>query len=333
MQQSRGADPPGSSAAGAVAVEMHDVRKVFDHVVALDGIDLEIARGEIVGIIGPSGSGKTTTIRIILGYYAPTEGTVRVEGHDPNRFTRRDREAIGYLPQHFVLYPDLTVAQNLSFIAGAYGMGWIARRRAIPRLLAMMHLGDARDRLAENISGGMQRRLELASALVHDPRLIVLDEPTAGIDPVLRTELWGIFRDLRDRGRTLIVTTQYVTEAEYCDRVALIDAGRVVALGTPDELRKLAYGGERVHLTIPDLDRALTTALLELPFVRSGERVGAEDLDLAVESAREAIPLLTERVQTSGHTVTTVEEAREPFDAVFVRLVERQGARSADLVG
>ena len=306
-----------------LAVAMHGVRKVFDEVVALERIDLEIERGEIVGLIGPSGSGKTTTIRVMLGYFEPSEGTVRVNGSDPSRFSRRDRERIGYLPQHFVLYPDLTVSENLSFVAGAYGMGWVARRRSIPRLLEVMHLTDARRRLAQDISGGMQRRLELASALINDPQLIVLDEPTAGIDPVLRAEVWDVFRDLRDRGRTLVVTTQYVTEAEHCDRVALIDAGTVVALGTPSELRTLAYGGEVVQVTLPDLDRRLTEEILHLPFVHGGERVGAEDVSLIVDSAREAIPLLTEQLQTAGHPVAAIEERRESFDEVFVRLVGR----------
>lgn len=311
------------------AVEMEAVRKTFGDVVAVDALDLVIGTGQIVGIIGPSGSGKTTAIRLMLGLYGPTSGRVRVLGRDPARFSRIDREQIGYLPQHFVLYSDLTVRENLAFIAGTYGLGWLRRRRRLPQLLEMVQLTDASDRLAVNISGGMQRRLALASALVHDPLLLVLDEPTAGLDPVLRTEVWEIFRELQTRGRTLVVTTQYVTEAEYCDVVALIDGGRAVAFGTPEELRQRAFGGDVVRLTVPDLNRTVAAEILDYPFVRDGARTGEEAMRVIVANAREAIPRLTERLREQGYRVSTVEEDRESFDSVFVRLVEQNGARDA----
>lgn len=308
------------------AVEMRGASKRFGDVVAVQSIDLEIDAGEIVGIIGPSGSGKTTTIRLMLGFYHPTSGTVHVFGQDPSRFGRTDRERIGYLPQHFVLYPDLTVRENLAFVASAYGLGWLVRRRRIPEMLQLMHLADARDRLASDISGGMQRRLELASALVHDPHLVVLDEPTGGLDPVLRASVWDMFRDLQRRGRTLVVTTQYVTEAEYCDRVLLIDGGRVVAAGTPDSLRRLAFGGDVLRVTVPDLDRQLANEILLYPFVTSGEWLGNEEMRLVVANAREAIPLLSEWLTDAGRPMPAIEESREPFDRVFVELVEKNGA-------
>lgn len=304
-------------------VEMRGVRKVFGDVVALESVDLTIRTGEIIGIIGPSGSGKTTAIRLMLGIGEPTSGEVRVFGRDPARFSRSDRERIGYLPQHFVLYPDLTVSQNLGFIAGTYGLGWFRRRRRIPALLDMVRLTEAKGRLAQDISGGMQRRLALAAALVHDPELIVLDEPTAGLDPMLRSDVWDMFRELQSRGRTLVVTTQYVTEAEYCDRVELIDAGKVIAFGKPDELRRQAYGGDLVRLTVPGLDRPLVEEITGYPFVVSSERAGEDSLILVVEQAREAIPLLTDRLNGDGHSLTSIEEYREPFDQVFVRLVEQ----------
>lgn len=312
------------------AVEMREVRKDFDDIVALDRVDLTIRRGQIVGIIGPSGAGKTTAIRLLLGIYAPTSGEVRVLGHDPSRFRRRDREQIGYLPQHFVLYPDLSVRENLNFIAGTYGLGWLRRRRRIPYLLSLLHLDDAAGRLAQDISGGMQRRLELASALVHDPALLILDEPTAGLDPVLRAEVWDIFRDLQRRERTIVVTTQYVTEAEYCDVVVLIDGGRVIAAGPPEALRTQAFGGEIVRVTVPGLDWRITEEILGYPFVLSGERSG-DELRLIVENAGETIPLLAERLRERGHPVSAIEEHRESFDRVFVRLVEHRGAGAATM--
>lgn len=302
---------------------MHEVGKEFGSVVALRSIDLSIAAGAIVGIIGPSGSGKTTAIRLLLGIYAPTAGDVRVLGDDPANFSRADRERIGYLPQFFVLYPDLTVYENLAFIAGTYGLGWIRRGRRIAELLDILHLADAKDRLAENISGGMQRRLELGAALINDPDLVILDEPTAGLDPVLRAEIWDTFRAMQRQGRTLVVTTQYVTEAEYCDRVEVIDQGRIIASGTPEDLRRLANGGDVIRLVIPDLDRVTVRAIEAYPFVSHLDWDGKDELQLSVDHASDAIPSLTERLSQDGYAFSSIEEYRETFDAVFVKLVDR----------
>lgn len=315
-----------------LAVEMREVRKEFGSVVAVASIDLAINNGEIVGLIGPSGSGKTTTIRLILGFYEPTSGEVRVYDRNPANFTREDREAIGYLPQHFLLYPEMTVKENLQFVASTYGMGWRSRGARIPELLEMVRLTDAQDRQASDISGGMQRRLALASALIHDPQFLVLDEPTAGIDPVLRSSIWDVFRSLRQEGRTLVVTTQYVTEAEYCDRVVLINEGVVVALGTPSELRRAAFGGELVRLSSPELDRRMMNDLAALPFVRQADRRGENDVVLVVEDAGESIAEITNRMRDAGYPISTIEEYRVSFDQVFVELVKKEGGLVEEVV-
>ncbi|HET7035172.1 MAG TPA: ABC transporter ATP-binding protein [Thermomicrobiaceae bacterium] len=320
-------EPEAAAGERPLAVEMVDVRKEFDDVIAVADITLAIEPGQIVGLIGPSGSGKTTTIRLILGLYRPTSGIVRVNGKDPLDFDRADREAIGYLPQHFLLYPELTVAENLEFVAATYGLGWRARRRSIRDLLRTVDLTDAADRLAAQISGGMQRRLALASAMLHDPSFLVLDEPTAGIDPLLRADIWQVFRGLRDEGRTLVVTTQYVTEAEHCDQVALISDGRVVAFGTPQELRRLAFGGEHVRLTVPDLDRQMMREILHFPHVAGGRWDGEDELLLVVDDAGTAIPLITERLREQDRQVTSVEKHQESFEQVFVALVKKQDER------
>jgi ABC-2 type transport system ATP-binding protein len=308
---------------------MVDVSKSFGSVQALHDVNLEVERGTIVGIIGPSGAGKTTAIRLILGLYGPTSGRVRVNGVDPTHFSRADRERIGYLPQHFLLYPELTVEENLEFVAAAYGLGWRARKPRITSLLDLVKLTDAANRKASNISGGMQRRLALASALIHDPEFLVLDEPTAGIDPILRHEIWDVFRQLQAEGRTFVVTTQYVTEAEFCDRVALINDGQVAAYGTPNELRQMAFGGQHVRVVVPDLSRELARQIDQFPLVVSGQREGDDAMMLVVEDAGKAIPMITERLRDAGHPVASIEEYREPFDQVFVALLRQYEASRA----
>lgn len=304
-------------------VEIEGLGKRFENVIALDAIDATIDHGEIVGIIGPSGSGKTTALRLLLGHYKASNGSVEVFGKRPESFSREDREHIGYLPQHFLLYEDLTVYENLAFVAGMYGLGLRERRERIDEMLELVQLDDARDRASKDISGGMQRRLALASALIHDPLLIVLDEPTAGIDPLLRVSLWEVFADLKARGRSLVVTTQYVTEAEYCDRVYLISGGNVVASGTPRELRRMVYGGDVVRIRLSKPDEHVLEHLIDLPYVESGRQTGPAEVELVVDRAYESIPKLADEVSQRGNQASEIEERQTSFDNVFVALVER----------
>ena len=218
--------------------------RAFDGRRVVDGLSFDVPPGTILGIVGPSGSGKTTTVRMLTGTLGRTDGEIRVLGEDPLRFSRATRGRIAYMPQLFSLYEDLSAQENVGFVAALYGIGPFKRRSLIRRALEVVDLTDARHRLARDLSGGMQRRLELACALVHSPDVLFVDEPTAGIDPVLRQAIWDELRRLRDEGRTLLVTTQYVAEAEYCDRVAMIVDGELVALDTPDELRQVVFGGE-----------------------------------------------------------------------------------------
>jgi ABC-2 type transport system ATP-binding protein len=227
---------------GAFAIDLVDVSRRFGGAEVVRGLTFGVRRGTICGLLAPSGGGKTTTLRLIAGIYPPSSGTVRVLGSEPSRFGEDDRRRIGYMPQHFVLYPELTVRRNLQFMAGVYGLPRRGRSERVNELITLVDLEDARDRSARRLSGGMQRRLQLAATLLHDPTLLIIDEPTAGIDPLLRARFWEHFRDLRDEGRTLVISTQYVTEAEHCDQIVLMRAGEVVAAGTPDELRARAFG-------------------------------------------------------------------------------------------
>lgn len=303
----------------AVRIERATMR--FGDQVAVDAVSLTVPAGTILGVIGPSGAGKTTTIRMLTGALEPTEGTVEVLGEDPRRFRRQTRERIGYMPQLFSLYPDLTARENVDFVASLFGILWRTRHKRSREVLELVDLWDARGRRAGALSGGMQRRLELAGALVHDPDLLFLDEPTAGIDPLLRGRIWEELHRLRDAGRTLLVTTQYVNEAESCDAVALISGGRLVALATPDDLRRDAMGGDVVEVETTGIIDG--QSLTDLPHVRKVEQDGPRHLRVIVDDAAIATPDLVEAIGARGGEVASAREARPSFDDVFAALVQR----------
>jgi ABC-2 type transport system ATP-binding protein len=314
--------------ATAFAVEAAGLTRRFDDVVAVAGVDLQVAPGTIVGIIGPSGSGKTTTIRMLIGTLTPTNGELRVLGERPSRFSRRSRERIGYMPQHSILYPDLTVAENVDFAASLFGLLLFRRRKRKRQVLELLDLWSVRGRKAGQLSGGMQRRVSLACALVHEPAVLVLDEPTAGLDPILRRTVWDELHRVRERGATVIVTTQYVTEAEECDGVALIARGRVVAYGTPAELRRRAMGGDQIELTT---DRPVDAELLEgLSAVHSVQQTGVREFRVVVDDAGTATPEIVDAIGAAGAAVGTVRESRPNFDEVFTRLVEQSGSEASE---
>jgi ABC-2 type transport system ATP-binding protein len=231
------------------------------------------------------------------------------------------------MPQSFTLYPDLTVRENVDFVASLFGMLWRSRRRRTREVLELVDLWDVRRRRAGRLSGGMQRRLELAGALVHDPALLFLDEPTAGIDPLLRARVWDELHRLRDEGRTLLVTTQYLNEAESCDQVALIAMGRLIALSTPAELRRLAAGGDVIE--IETAARFDGMALADLPFVRRVRQDGPQHLTLTVDDGGTATPDAVDAINQRGGEVVYAREIRATFDDVFAALVARDEATRA----
>ena len=320
------AAPGGSGAPDAVVLDGVTVK--FPDQLAIDGISLTVPAGAILGLIGPSGAGKTTTIRVLTGALVPTSGSVSVLGEEPRRFRRQTRERIGYMPQSFTLYPDLTVRENVDFVGSLFGMFLWSRRRRTREVLKLVDLWEVRKRHAGKLSGGMQRRLELACALVHDPALLFLDEPTAGIDPLLRAKVWDELHRLRTDGRTMIVTTQYVNEAESCDMVALIANGRLLALATPDGLRREAVGGDVVVVETAALFDG--EQLRGLPFVRHVRQDGSRQLTVVVNDAGTALPDVVEAVKSRGGEVVSAREERPSFDDVFAALVQRdEQARAA----
>jgi ABC-2 type transport system ATP-binding protein len=312
---------PPAAAPVELAVEATGLTRRFEGAVAVSGVDLHVPRGTILGIVGPSGSGKTTTIRMLIGTLAPSSGELQVLGERPARFRRRTRERIGYMPQHTILYPDLTVAENVDFAASLFGLLLFRRRRRKRQVLELLGLWPVRDRRVGKLSGGMQRRLSLACALVHEPAVLVLDEPTAGIDPILRRNVWDELHRLRDGGVTVLATTQYVTEAEECDEVALIARGRVVAFGTPEQLRRRALGGEQLEVTTDqDFD---ATQLSGLEKVLVVHQTGVREFQVIVDDAGAATPAVVDAIAAKGGEVSSVRQSRPNFEEVFKILVEQ----------
>jgi ABC-2 type transport system ATP-binding protein len=292
-----------------------------------------IPQGSLIGMIGPSGCGKTTTVRLLLGIYEPSAGECRVFGQISHQIKRATRARIGYLPQQFVLYPTLTVEENLNFEASLYGLGPFRRRANKARVLELVGLADQKHKLAAQLSGGMRRRLMLAATMLHQPDLIFLDEPTAGIDPLLREQIWREFRRIQGEGRTQVVTTQYVGEAEYCDTVILMDQGEIIACDTPGALRQRAAGGELIDVASGDLDRSLLQHLRNLPGVHGLSLVREDTVRLTVENAAELMPQVISTIQDGGGTVRAIEERRLTFNEVFIALLARAGREVTEVAG
>jgi ABC-2 type transport system ATP-binding protein len=299
------------SASAEVVVE--GLVKRFDALVAVDGVSFEVESGEMFGLIGPDGAGKSSTLRAVLGLHPVDGGTVRTCGHEPVRERRQLSSSVGYLAQRFSLYGDLSVDENIAFFARVHGVkGWKARR---DELLDLLRMTPFRERLADRLSGGMKQKLALACTLIHTPRLLVLDEPTTGVDPVSRRDFWRILAKLRREGMTIVVTTPYLDEAERCSRVALMDRGRFLALDSPESLRRGEPGtmlefvahpvrrakeilqrapgvagvllfGERVHATLPGVSPEGSAG--ELIRLRSLLQAGQVEVD----AARVVVPSL-----------------------------------------
>jgi ABC-2 type transport system ATP-binding protein len=312
----------------ANVVETQELTKAFGEEIAVNSLTMYVPRGSIFGFIGPSGCGKTTTVRLMTGIHRPTSGQVSVLGKNPIDFSKEDRERIGYLIQKFVLYPELTVWENLNFTASFYGVS-LFRHRRLNKLLEFVELKEDKGKLAGALSGGMQRRLSLAATLVHNPELLFLDEPTAGIDPLLRRKFWDYFKDLQAQGHTLFVTTQYVGEAAYCDLVGVMYDGRLLMVDTPENLRKKAFGGEIVSIKSSQWIPYETRHKLEgLPFVRSKIKViNDQEIEVIVDEASTAMPALLEAAKAERVKIETIEEILPPFDDVFVRLIEKEAEK------
>jgi ABC-2 type transport system ATP-binding protein len=245
---------------GRCVIEARNLTKRFGDFTAATDISFEVARGEIFGLLGPNGAGKSTTFRMLCGLLRPTSGEGRVAGIDLRRDTAGARARLGYMAQKFSLYGDLSVAQNLAFFAGIYGLAGARRRAQIDRMTEVFDLGDRLAAAARDLPLGFKQRLALACAVMHEPEALFLDEPTSGVDPITRREFWSHINGLVEKGVAVVVTTHFMDEAEYCDRISLIYRGRAIAIGSPDELKARAANPERPDPTMEDTFIALVEA-------------------------------------------------------------------------
>lgn len=324
MQSTTVTEPPRTySAPDGIVIHTESLTRKFGGETAVEDLSFDIPKGKIFGFIGPSGSGKTTTVRLLTGVLYPTSGQASVLGRPPFAFTQRNRQRIGYMPQLFVLYPSLTVWENMNFVASLYGMG-LFRGKALHRALDIVELDKDRNKLARDLSGGMQRRLSLAATLVHKPELLFLDEPTTGIDPVLRQKFWDHFKALQGEGCTIFLTTQYVGEAAYCDMIGLLSKGRLLMVDTPEGLRRRSFGGDLVEVsTGSPVDYNLLQSMRQLPFVHNVSRLDQSTLRLVVDDASTAIPAMIEWCKAQNIQVESISQYTPPFDDVFVELVKK----------
>jgi ABC-2 type transport system ATP-binding protein len=296
-----------------------DLVKRFGAFTAVDHLSLRIARGEIVGFLGPNGAGKSTVIRMLCGLLRPTEGRAFVAGIDVGRDPEGVREHIGYMSQKFSLYADLTVGENLRFFGGIYRVPRALLAERIRFSVAMAGLSGREDHLVSTLAGGWKQRLALGCAILHRPPILFLDEPTSGVDPESRRRFWDLIHALAAEGVTVLVTTHYMDEAEYCHRVALIDRGRLIEMASPGALKSRKLGGDLLLLECEPIGAAVA-ALEAAPGVRDVAVFG-NALHVLVKDAAAAIPALPGYLAERRVAVGRIERIEPTIEDIFVQLV------------
>ena len=305
-------------------IQATQLTRVFKQkIAALREIDLSITRGEIFGLVGPDGSGKTTALRLMAAVMAPTSGRVTVAGHDSVAGAEHIREHVGYMPQKFSLYGDLSVRENLDFYADIFGVHGDERQQRFEQVLGFAHMTNITDRRAKQLSGGMQKKLGLACTLIHRPDVLLLDEPTTGVDPVSRREFWDLLTDLHLQGTTIVVSTPYMDEAERCNRIGLLFEGRLIQCGTPREIKAMVRG-QVLEFHPVRLEEA-QAVLAALPDVLEVQVYGTL-LHVFVEEANVSWPHLLGALNEVGVEVDAVRLIHPRMEEAFISLIHgRQG--------
>ena len=304
-------------------VEVENLVKKFDSFVAVDHIHFQVEKGEIFGFLGPNGSGKSTTIRMLCGLLLPSSGEGKVAGFNLMKEPEKIKQVIGYMSQKFSLYDDLTVIENLHFFGGIYGLSGSLQRKREGEVLEMIGLRDLQDQITQTLAVGWKQRLAIGCSILHEPSILFLDEPTSGVDPISRRDFWSLIQQMGEKGVTTFVTTHYMDEAEYCDRLALIYEGRIIALETPSELKlkTLPQGIMEVECDplIPALD-----FLKEEPWISESavfgnglHVIGMEGVDL-----EQKVGAL---FQKHGILLKRMGRIRPSLEDVFVSLIEKEG--------
>ena len=309
------------------SVEAHDLVKRFGTFVAVDHVSLAVRRSEIFGFLGPNGAGKSTTIRILCGLLTPSEGTARVGGFDVATESESIKRSIGYMSQKFSLYDDLEVGENIDFFSGIYGVPDERRAERRDYVLRMAGLEERRHTMTRLLAGGWKQRLALGCAILHEPPILFLDEPTSGVDPIARRDFWELIYQLSEAGHTIFVSTHYMDEAEYCHRVALMYAGKIVALGSPAELKKSLTGHHLLALETSDVLGTMK-ALEGFDGVRDAAVFGG-GLHVTVDDTAAAGPKIRERLASLSIEVRLLESIEPSMEDVFVAMIEQEERRAA----
>ncbi len=316
-----------SPADAEIAVFARDLTRIFGKFTAVDRVSFEVYRGEIFGFLGPNGAGKTTTIKMLCGLLGPTSGSARVAGWDVATQPDGIKQHIGYMSQKFSLYEDLTVEENLQFFGGVYGLDSATREERGKWVLAMAGLTDMKQSLARDLPLGWKQRLALGCAVLHEPPILFLDEPTSGVDPRSRRGFWDLIRDLSNRGVTVFVTTHYMEEAEYCNRLALMTRGRIIALGTPRELKREWMKESVLNLECDNL--MLAAEVLQNEPILTETAIFGSLLHLVTADPEAGAARVGEVLDRAGITVHKIEVITPSLEDVFVTLTSKDEGEDA----
>ena len=311
--------------AAEYAVTVENLEKWYGDFQAVNKVSFQVKRGEIFGFLGPNGAGKSTTMRMLCGIIVPTAGKANVLGYDVFEEAEKIKAQIGYMSQKFSLYEDLTVEENIDFYSGIYQIPQAEKNARKKWVIKMSGLEDHRSSLTSVLAGGWRQRLALGCALLHKPPVIFLDEPTSGVDPISRRNFWDLIYELAAEGVTVFVTTHYMDEAEYCDRLAMIYRGELVAIGTPDEMKTRYMSADILNLECSDPFKMLQE-VKKIPEIKEAALFG-RGLHLSVENAQQAIPVIVTALKEQESSYTRLDKIKPSLEDVFVSIIEARDSK------